>query len=150
MQYNTAVPNIFFTTFGAIPFYIGTNDAIRMAIDATGNIGVGGMTAPLGKFQVYDGTGGLLFVSKTGISNVAQTIIANATGDVTGGLAGFFIVNDGSGAVANVLTMLPGDTLDTVVGGYTLRLALNVNGALTAVRQAGSGTASLVMLVVWM
>ena len=109
-----------------------------------------GVDAALGKVHAHDGTGGLLFVSKTGIDGTPQTIIANGAGDVTGGITGFFVVNDGGGAVANAFTMLLGDNLDIVVGGYTMRLALNVNGALTAVRQSGVGTGTLVLLAVWM
>jgi hypothetical protein len=44
MQYNNnaAGPqNVFFTTIPAIPFFIGTNNAIRMTVTATGNIGFG-------------------------------------------------------------------------------------------------------------
>ncbi|MCC6455884.1 MAG: hypothetical protein IT328_13110 [Caldilineaceae bacterium] len=104
---------------------------------------------PQGRLHAHDGTGGLLFVSKTGITNSAQTLIPNGTGDVTGGITGFFVANDGSGAVANSFTLLPGDFVDVVVGGYTLRLALNVNGALTAVRQSGVGTAALTLLAIW-
>lgn len=111
-------------------------------------IGSGG-ASPEGLLHAHDGTGGLIFVTKTGITNSAQTLIANAAGDVTGGLVGFYIANDGGGAVANSLTMLPGDNLDIVVGGLTLRLALNANGALTAIRQAGTGTATLILFAVW-
>jgi len=123
--------------------------AERVRITSGGNVGVN-VASPQGRFHLHDGTGGLLFVTKTGITNVAQTLIPNAAGDVTGGLAGFFVANDGLGAVANAFTMLPGDNLDIVIGGYTMRLALNANGALTAVRQAGTGTATLVMLAVWL
>jgi hypothetical protein len=133
----------------AQPLYLGTNDRIWGTILSSGFVGFG-TTSPQGKFHIHDGTGGLIFVTKTGIGNVAQTIIPNAAGDVTGAITGFFIVNDGSGAVANALTMLPGDTLDIAIGGYTMRLALNVNGALTAVRQSGAGTGTLVLLAVWM
>ena len=125
------------------------NNAHQLYLAANGNIG-SGTASPQGRFHVHDGTGGLIFVTKTGITNVAQTLIPNAAGDVTGGLGGFFVANDGLGAVANAFTMLPGDNLDIVIGGYTLRLALNANGALTAVRQAGTGTATLVMLAVWL
>jgi hypothetical protein len=120
-----------------------------MLIDSSQRVAIGPAVAQ-GKLHAHDGTGGMIFVSKTGISTTAVTIIANGTGDVTGGIAGFFVVNDGSGAVANTLTLLSGDHLDVVAGGFTLRLALNVNGALTAVRQAGPGTATLVLLGVWM
>jgi hypothetical protein len=122
---------------------------LGLLISEGGNHGFG-TTAPQGKLHAHDGVGSMLFVSKSGIVNVAQTMIANGTGDVTGGLTGFFVVSAGSSAAANMLTMLPGDTLDIVVGGYTLRLALNVNGALTAIRQSGTGTASLTLLAVWM
>jgi hypothetical protein len=109
-----------------------------------------GTESPQGKLHVHDGTGGMIFVTKSAISNVSQTIIADGAGDVTRGIAGFIVIYDGTSTVANSITMLPGDTVDVVIGSYTLRLALNVNGALTAVRQAGSGTASLALMGMWM
>jgi hypothetical protein len=62
MQYNNNVlgpQNVFFTTIGAIPFYIGTNNAIRLTVLATGEIGVG-TTSPTisgtGKFHMAGNT----------------------------------------------------------------------------------------------
>jgi hypothetical protein len=40
MQYNINNPNIFFTTVGAIPFFIGTDDLIRLTVSDIGNIGI--------------------------------------------------------------------------------------------------------------
>lgn len=121
----------------------------RVRVDSQGNVSIG--TSPAqGKLHVHDGTGGMIFVTKSAISNVAQTIIPNGSGDVTGAITGFFVLDDGSGAVANAFTMIPGDNLDVLLGGYTLRLALNANGALTAIRHAGTGTATLALFAIWL
>lgn len=40
MQYNSGSPNVFFTTIGAIPFYIGTNNTARITITAAGSVNV--------------------------------------------------------------------------------------------------------------
>jgi len=51
IQYNVDLPNIFFTTIGAIPFYIGTDNTIRMTVSPAGNVGVG-LNAEMG--TVFD------------------------------------------------------------------------------------------------
>ena len=41
-QYNSASPNVFFTSIGKIPFFLGTDDKIRLTVDGTtGNVGIG-------------------------------------------------------------------------------------------------------------
>lgn len=135
----TLLPLLFYTE--------GNDNQLRLATNGNNGMGV---ASPQGKLHVHDGTGGLIFVTKSAISNVAQTIIADGAGDVTRGITGFIVIYDGTSTVANAITMLPGDNVDVAIGSYTMRLALNVNGALTAVRQAGSGTASLALMGVWM
>ena len=65
-------------------------------------------------------------------------------------MIGFFVLSDGSSGVANSFSMLPGDNVDIGHGAGTWRLALNVNGTLTVARIAGTGTASITLLVLWM
>ncbi len=74
-QYNSALPNIFLTSIGPIPFNFGTNDTIRMTINGTtGNVGVG--TAPNASKLVVAGviestTGGIKFPDGTVQTTVA-------------------------------------------------------------------------------
>jgi hypothetical protein len=53
-QYNGGQPNIFLTSMGQIPFYFGTNNTVRMSVDAvTGNVGIGtGFTPATQKLEV--------------------------------------------------------------------------------------------------
>jgi hypothetical protein len=75
-QYNSALPNIFLTSIGPIPFNFGTNDTIRMTINGTtGNVGVG--TAPNASKLVVAGviestTGGIKFPDGTVQTTVAS------------------------------------------------------------------------------
>jgi hypothetical protein len=114
-----------------------------------GNLAVGSVSTAQGKFHAHDGTGGMLFVTKTGITNVSQTIIPNATGDVVRGLYGFFVLSDGASGIANSFGLTPGNNQDISLGGSTWRLTLAANGALSVARASGSGTGSLTMLIVW-
>jgi len=118
----------------------GTNDTIRMIIENDGTV------------RAHDGTGGFMFVSKTGIVGSAQTIIANGTGDVVSGayLTGWLTNSVGqsrafTGAVAN------GGTLDDTVdaGANTIRFAVSAAGALTVIRQTGTATWAISCTVVW-
>lgn len=108
-----------------------------------------GGQAVAGPLHIHDGNGGMIFVTKTGIVNASQTIIPDGTGDVLDGMSGFFVISDGSSGIANAFTMLPGDNLDTVVGSGTIRLALAAGGALTVIRQSGTGTYSIAIMMVW-
>jgi hypothetical protein len=121
----------------------------RAVVQPGGNWGFG-TTSPQGRIHAHTGTGGMIFVTKTGITNVLQTIIPNGTGDVTGGLAALIVANDGTGAVMTTLLMALSTTSDVTVGALTLRFTLAASGALTVVRQAGIGTATLALLAVWL
>lgn len=63
MQYNHGLPNVFFTTIGSIPFYIGTNDTVRVVITANGSVNMtSGVVAPVAsaKLQVDSTAQGFL------------------------------------------------------------------------------------------
>ncbi len=47
-------------------------------------IGMAGMRAPQGPLHIHNGTGGLLFATKTAIGTTAQVIIPNGTGERIG------------------------------------------------------------------
>ncbi|MBK8051018.1 MAG: hypothetical protein IPK16_30350 [Anaerolineales bacterium] len=68
-------------------------------------------------------------------------------------VAGPLHIHDGNGGflfVTKTGIVGRGDTLDTVIGGNTLRLALSAGGALTAIRQSGSGTLAIALMFCWM
>ena len=97
MQFNAASPNIFFTTRGQIPFYIGTNDNIRLTVKGdNGFIGLN-ETSPGSRLSVsgnatvgagYDTTAaptnGLLVEGNVGIGTTTPGQTLSVAGDVLG------------------------------------------------------------------
>lgn len=120
-------------------------EAVRLE---SGRVGLN-VASPQGALHAHDGTGGMLFVTKTAIGAGTQTIIPNGAGDVVRGIAGNLVATDGVGVVANAFNILNPATLDVTVGSLTLRLEVTAAGALTAKRQSGTGTATLALLATW-
>jgi hypothetical protein len=120
-------------------------EAVRLE---SGRVGLN-VASPQGALHAHDGTGGMLFVTKTNIGAVVVTIIPGGTGDVVRGIAGNLVATDGVGVVANAFNILNPATLDVAVGSLTLRLEVTAAGALIARRQAGSGVATLALLGTW-
>lgn len=146
-----AVGNLILTArnaSGGILFGSGAADTQKATMTNAGLWGFG-VTVPQGKLHIHDGTSGKLFVTKTGVVGSAQTVIPDGTGDVTKTVTGFVIVDDGTSVVANTFTLTPGSNQDIAVGTYTLRMAVSAGGALTVIRQAGTGTATVTLDIVW-
>jgi hypothetical protein len=122
----------------------------RMRITSGGNVGVG-VSGPQGRLHAHDGTGGMIFVTKTGInSTTPQVIIPNATGDIMRGISGLLVASDGTTGSPASFALTPADYLDVTAGSVTLRLEVLSTGALQVKRQGGTGTGSLVLLGCWM
>lgn len=132
---------IFQTTLAGVSGEAGT-------FRANNDFGVG-TSSPLGRMHVVEGNKNQCFFAENSVGGTPVVLIPNASGDVTRGLTGRFVVSDGVGTAANNLTLMPGDNLDVAVGSYTMRFALNANGELSVVRQSGSGTAELLLDAVW-
>lgn len=123
----------------------------RLSLDVSGNLALG-PTAAQGRFHVHDGTGGALFVTKTGIGTTAQVLIANGTGDVTKVARVQYAVehSGGNSSVGYVdLVVSSGDVAVYINSGNTLSMRVNADGSMDARRTAGSGTFTLVAWVVW-
>ena len=134
-------------------FYVVRNNVPKIEVAATYTrltdaLGILGVT-PQGALHAHDGVGGVLFVTKTGVGATAVTILPNAAGDVTHGLAGLAVVSDGTYAAAGSLTLFPGGSEDISAGTLAVRLACAADGSLTVKRQSGTGTATVALLAVW-
>ena len=126
---------------------------VALALTTTGRIGSGAAvgTTPQGKLHLHDGTGGLLFVTATGLNSTTATVlIPNATGDVVRGWAGLLVATDGTNSTATTVTLLNPETLDVTVGTVTLRLELLSSGQLQIKRQTGTGTGAVALFGIWL
>lgn len=102
-------------------------------------------------FVGRDGGGRAIVVSVTAIgSTTPRVLIADGAGDVVYGVTFQGVVSDGATGVGASGTLTPNTTQDVVAGTLTLRLTCTASGALTAHRQSGTGSASVVLLAVWL
>ena len=128
------------------------NGAEQARITTTARLGIDAASAsPQGSLHIHDNTGGLMFVTKTDIVGAAQTIIANAAGDVTKVLWGQVLVHDGTTVAVANLSMTPGGAnVDVVADTVTLRFTIAAAGNLTVIRQAGAGTGVCAFFGFWL
>lgn len=116
-----------------------------------GDVGFG--ATPQGKMHAHDGTGGFMFVTKTGITGTAQTIIPNGTGDVVYQLLADIAWRDSAGNSGSVTRALAPGGSNYIVddgGSNVLTLAVAANGAVTVQRTAGSRTYTVSMIMTWL
>jgi len=138
-------------TFDSSPVYFGTNDTLAGMISTTQNWGFGTVTTPQGKLHAFDGTGGFLFVTKTGVVGSLVTLIPDGTGDVTKTCYCVGVITNSTPtnfAVANKIDN-GGNANFTDGAGNTIQLAVSAAGVLTAQRTLGTATWALTILVVW-
>lgn len=106
--------------------------------------------APQGKLHIHDGTGGNLFVSKTGIVGSAQVIIPDGTGDILKRVYITGIADDGTTSYGISTTIAVSGTLTVGnVGVSTIQFAVSAGGELSVIRALGSSTWATSISLVW-
>lgn len=125
--------------------------AEKMRLSAAGNLGIG-TTLPQALIHGYDGSGGFLFVNRTGVSSTLVTVIPDGTGDVTERLHMFgWVSNSAGGFVSQVNeTYLDVSSSTTKTdGSNTLTIAVTAAGAFTLQTTLGSATWKVLLWVFW-
>jgi hypothetical protein len=120
-----------------------------VVIDSSGRVGIGA-ASPQGPLHAYKSPAGFLHWSHAAVSNTAQTILPDGTGDVVYRMTGLVVIENGGASVATVLDIANGANQDIVVGAGTWRFAVAASGALTVARVSGSGTARIALLITWL
>jgi len=132
-------------TTGAHPFGFSTSNALRMLIDASGNVGIG-TASPLSKLHVAGASGSnAVMLAATGVG--ATPVVLLPTSSFSKFLIPFGGWKDDVNSLTNVFsaqTLPPGSTLPFGVGGNTAQLT-TTSGGLSVNRTAGTGTYSLVL-----
>jgi len=112
---------------------------------SSGNVGIG-TTNPQGRIHAYNGYGGFMFVSRTSVSTVAQTIIQNGTGDVTKAVLVVGYIRDSGGTYTNLNTRINnGGTV--LLGSFGMDVASD--GTFTIYSTSGSLTFDFHAICIW-
>lgn len=125
----------------------GTNQE-RARLTTTG-LGLG-TTAPQSILHAHNGTGGMMFVTKTAVAGTDVTLIPNGTGDVVTQLYAQGMVLGSSAvnfAVWDWINVSSTRTLTT--GGDSFRIRVNADGSVDCARTAGTQTYTVVLLLIW-
>ena len=143
----------FYRTGGSLDFYVDGGNIIRYLDSGGGSLRVGYGTTPQGMLHAHDGTGGMMFVSKTGIGATPVLLIPNGTGDCTRGLvivSGVARISTGEN-VPIYFSWRPNNSAGTLVsdGANSFALAVNVDGSVTVYRTGGTTTLDLSLLLIW-
>ncbi len=122
----------------------------RVLIAADGRVGIG-TGAPQGRLHVHDGSGGLLFATRSGINATAQTIVPNGAGDVTTLARVEALVSNGSAALYAAFTLDAAAPVYTVaVGSDGYQFRRNADGSLDVRRTAGTNAGTAALRLLWM
>lgn len=127
-----------------------TAGADRINVDPSGNVGIG-TTAPQGILHGHDGSGGFLFVNRSGVSSTLVTVIPDGTGDVTERLHMFGWVSNSAAFVSQVNEIYLDVSSSTTKtdGSNTLTIAVTAAGAFTLQTTAGAATWKVLLWVFW-
>lgn len=161
----TGAANSILTGTGANDFAISARagGAIRISADVgfaaseginlmeTGELGIG-VTAPQGFVHAYDGVGGQMFVTKTGIAGVAVVLHTNTTGDVGKVARLDGVAYDSTGAAHGIfVTAANGVDQDAINDGTNIvKFRVNADGSCDVRRTGGTRTYSIACTLTWL
>jgi hypothetical protein len=84
------------------------------------------------------------------VGSTPVTIIPDGSGDVAYRLIMLFVVENSGADAADLAQLTPGDATDVAIGAGVWRFTVSAAGAFTIVRTAGSGTARVAVLALWL
>lgn len=136
---------------GKFLIYDADATAIRLAINSSGDVGIG-TSSPAGRLHVYDTDAGEVFVRFSALTSGTTTLLPAGTvtdalywadGGGTDGSSRYSVTN----ALAGFTPVAPGNSVP-IFGNY-LTLAVAANGSVTVSRASGSATWAGVMHLVY-
>lgn len=116
-----------------------------------GAVGIGAQT-PQGILHLWDGVGGNLFATITGINATAQPLIAAGAESIAQIVRVDALVSNGTARTFLGFTLTVGGitTQNLSTGGDTWQFRLNLDGSLDLRRTAGSGTGTALVRAMWL
>jgi hypothetical protein len=123
----------------------------RMRITSDGSVGMG-VASPQGRLHAHDGTGGMIFVTKTGVDSTPVVVIPAGTGDIVYGMNIIGVIRHSDGSMSSVFNVRvnAGASTTLAVGAGTFQWSVSAGGELTVNRSGGSGTFMCSFLVIWL
>lgn len=149
-----SVPQDFILSVGSAGAGSLENEVLRV-VGATQFSGLG-TSSPQGKFQIYDGKGSSLFVSKTSVNGTAQTIIPDGTGDVLRRCIINAVIWATDNSMSGGLTISIANNalfqffLDSPTNANAVTFSVSSAGALTVQRTLGSKSFDVSAHIVWL
>jgi hypothetical protein len=136
---------------GGFGLYNETDTRYAIFVDADGNTGIGNITDPRSILHAHDGSGGCIFINRSGVGGTLVTVIPDGTGDVTANISFFGWVSNSVPFTAQVtdqyLTVSSSTTFTD--GTNTLTVAVTAGGAFTLQRTAGTATWNVCLWAFW-
>lgn len=123
-----------------------TAGADRIVINSAG-VGIG--ITPQARLHSYTGVSGMLHWSGSNGSGTATVIHPNTTGDVANYVLFLYVMNNAGTRAANVTGLANGASTAIVCGSGTWTFRVNADGSFDVRRTAGSGTATIAVLALW-
>lgn len=135
-------------------FDIANFTTVVMGMTAGGNLGIGSTvgTTAQGLVHAHDATGGMLFVTKTGIAGTPVVVVANGTGDVLYVMYFMAVIRTSGGAVFGTSNVIANNSSLNIYssGSDTLRLRVNSDGSVDLTRTGGTLTYSVSLFMIWL
>lgn len=129
----------------------GPNGSVEVATITASGMGVG-VNAPQGKLHARGaaGIGNMLFYDYDGLVGAAQTILA--AGSVSYYLSVFAVCRSSQPATQVSVggANAPGGNIDITVGADVVRIAIAAGGGVTIVRNSGTNTHKVAILLIWL
>lgn len=115
-----------------------------------GNVGIG-TVSPQGILHAHDGSGGFMYVNRSGVGGTVVNVIPDGTGDVTENISYFGWCSNSAGVtfqIADGYQAVSSSTTKTD-GANTLTFAVTAGGAFTLQATAGAATWKVCIWAFW-
>lgn len=108
------------------------------------------VVSPAGTLHAHDGVGGMIFWTHTAVGATAAVIVPNGTGDVLYQCQVWGVIRAGTASGALEAVLAPGESRDCTLASGTWRVRVTSAGQLEILRTAGSVTAQVALLALWL
>jgi hypothetical protein len=127
---------------------ISAGNLERLSVDLSGNLGVG-TAAPQGRLHSWDGYGGMLHKTVTGVGTTEVQIIPDGTGDVAGGMSVHYVARGANGTTEGGHYEIANSGMDTSSVTTNLLITLYASGRVTVQARTSTTTWRISFHILW-